>query len=55
MTNCQKHGTQEADYSKMTDRELVIYALDIHISIESHSLIVELIKRWEDDKFSDKD
>jgi len=55
VTSCQKHGVQEADYSNMTDKDLVIYALDIHVSIESHSLIVELIRRWEDDKFSTKD
>jgi len=51
VTSCQKHGVQEADYSNMTDKQLVEYAIDIHVSIESHSLIIELIRRWENDKF----
>ena len=54
MTNCVKHGVQKADYSKMTDEQVVVYALDIHVSIESRSLIVELIRRWENDKFGTK-
>ncbi|HHC19242.1 MAG TPA: hypothetical protein ENK81_02420 [Euryarchaeota archaeon] len=54
VTNCVKHGVQKADYSKMTDEQVVVYALDIHVSIESRSLIVELIRRWENDKFGTK-